>query len=37
MNPVPLIAFGAGAGAFSEVHDLTGVAPAILNVVNGRW
>lgn len=29
-NPVPLVAYGAGASHFAEVEDLTGVTPAIL-------
>ncbi len=33
LNPVPLIAVGASADAFTGVHDLTGVAPAILQAM----
>ncbi len=34
-NPVPLLAIGPQAGAFADVGDLTGVAPAILRAVAG--
>lgn len=32
-NPVPLIALGVGASHFIDVHDLTGITPAILNAL----
>ena len=34
-HPVPLIAYGAGAAAFADVDDLTGVVPAILQALSG--
>ena len=33
-HPVPLIVRGPGAGYFADVHDLTGVAGAILRTLN---
>ncbi len=32
-NPVPLVAYGRGAGFFAAVDDLTGVTPAILEMM----
>lgn len=32
-NPVPLLAYGPGAGTFGEAKDLTDVAPAILRLL----
>lgn len=32
-HPVPLVAFGRGASAFRDVHDLTAVTPALVEAV----
>lgn len=33
-NPVPLIVWGPGAAYFGDVHDLTGITPAILDYLD---